>query len=318
MAPMDTRDRRPVLAAIGGLLLLIGVGCALLGPVEIYCFYLFSEGGRFHYEGFGFGSFMFGNIASQIVGYYLIAAVAIPLGYGHLRLRRWARTLALVLLWFWLVVGGPLTLVFLFVLFASKDLSPAVGLIIALGLGLSYPLVPALLIRFYRGRHVQAAFARDPGSYRIEQMPMPILVLVVLFAFHAIVLNLLVLFNGIFPIFGRWLSGLPGIVALDLAVASLVCLLWGTLQQRIWAWWGSLVGFGLLTFSTVFTLWRSSFQELLSVLNFPQAEMDILQGLPFEGAHFALLVGIPLTITWAAIALSKRHFGKGHPKARGA
>ena len=40
----------------------------------MYCFYLFSEGGRFHYEGFGFGSFMFGNIASQIVGYYLIAA----------------------------------------------------------------------------------------------------------------------------------------------------------------------------------------------------------------------------------------------------
>jgi hypothetical protein len=42
---------------------------------------LFSEGGSFSYEGFGFGSFMFGNIASQVIGYYLIAAVLIVVGY---------------------------------------------------------------------------------------------------------------------------------------------------------------------------------------------------------------------------------------------
>ena len=114
---------------------------AFIGPLEMYCFYLFSEGGRFHYEGFGFGSFMFANIAAQIVGYYLIALVAIPLGYGHVkRLRwartlsltngassrvriqegyghvkrlRWARTLSLTLLGFWLVAGIPLFLHYL-------------------------------------------------------------------------------------------------------------------------------------------------------------------------------------------------------------
>ena len=86
---VDHRDRSPILVAIGALLLLIGIAAALLGPAEMYCFYLFSEGGRFHYEGFGFGSFMFGNIACQIIGYYVIAAVFIPLGYGHVRMRRW-------------------------------------------------------------------------------------------------------------------------------------------------------------------------------------------------------------------------------------
>jgi multisubunit Na+/H+ antiporter MnhB subunit len=123
------RDRRPILAVIGCLLLLIGIAAALLGPAEMYCFYLFSEGSRFHYEGFGFGSFMFGNIASQIVGYYLIAIVLIPLGYGHLKVRRWARTLALTLVGFWLVVGVPLIVVFAFVAVTSKDLSLAVVLI---------------------------------------------------------------------------------------------------------------------------------------------------------------------------------------------
>jgi hypothetical protein len=53
------KDWRLILAAIGALLLCVGIGCALLGPAEMYCFYLFAEGGRFGYEGFGFGSFMF-------------------------------------------------------------------------------------------------------------------------------------------------------------------------------------------------------------------------------------------------------------------
>ncbi len=86
---MEHRDRRLVLVALGLVLLLAGIGCAFLGPVELYVFYLFSEGGRFSYDGFRFGSFMFGNIAIQVAGYYLAAAVLVPLGYGHLRLRRW-------------------------------------------------------------------------------------------------------------------------------------------------------------------------------------------------------------------------------------
>ena len=58
-----------LLRALGIVFLLIGVASALLGPLELYSFYLFSEGGRFYYEGFGFGSFLFGFIAMQIVGY---------------------------------------------------------------------------------------------------------------------------------------------------------------------------------------------------------------------------------------------------------
>ncbi len=82
---MDYRDRRWILFAIGVLLLLVGAGSVLLGPAEMYCFYLFSEGGPLHYEGFGFGSFMFGNIATQIMGYYFIAALLIPWDTGTSR-----------------------------------------------------------------------------------------------------------------------------------------------------------------------------------------------------------------------------------------
>jgi hypothetical protein len=41
------------------ILLVSGVLAAFIGPLEIYTFYAFIDGGRFHFDGFGFGSLMF-------------------------------------------------------------------------------------------------------------------------------------------------------------------------------------------------------------------------------------------------------------------
>lgn len=308
----EYRDRRRVIVVMGAILLLGGIAVGLLGPLEMYCFYLFSEGGRFYYEGFGFGSFMFGNIASQIVGYYLIAAVLIPLGYGHLKVRRWARTLTVALLWSWMVVGAPLTLVVSFVLVASKDLSLPVALIVLAFLGLSYLALPGLLIRFYQGRNVRRTFeARDAKICWIEALPTPILVLSALYLFYAVMLHILILFNGMFPAFGIFRFGLQGIVMLDISIACLLLMTWGTLRRRPWAWWLSVVWMGLFTFSTLFTLVRSSYATILSGLAFPPLEMEMLGGLPLQGHHYAVLVGPPLLITWIVAVLSRRHFGTG-------
>lgn len=306
---MDYRDRSPILVVIGILLLLIGIAAAFLGPAETYCFYLFSEGGRFHYQGFGFGSFMFGSIACQIIGYYLIAIVFIPLGYGHLKTRRWARTLSLTSLWFWLVVGVPLIPVSLFLLFSVKELSPASALIIVIFLGLSYLVFPWLLIWFYQSKDVRLTFeAKDPKSYWIEELPLPILVLCSLFLFYAIALHIPIFFKGIFPLFGVLLFDLQGILLIDISIIWLVCLIWGTLRLKIWAWWGSLLYFGLMTFSVILTLSMLSLSDILSQMNFPPTEMEALQGLPFQGFHFAVLIGIPLLFTLGLIIYSRRYF----------
>jgi hypothetical protein len=306
---IDYKDRSPILAVIGVLLLLGGIAVGFLGPLEMHCFYLFSEGGRFHYEGFGFGSFMFGNIACQIVGYYLIAALFIPLGYGHLKVRRWARTFSLTLLWFWLVVGVPLILVFFFILAGSKELSLVAALITVVFLGLSYLVFPGLLIRFYRSRNVKLTFEiKDAKSYWIEDLPIPILVLCSLYLLYIVVLHMLILFNGMFPVFGVFLFGFQGILLLDISIACLVCLVWGTLRLRMWAWWGSVVYSSLITFSTILTLFKSSYSTILSGLEFPPREIEFLGGLPVQGYHFAVLVGIPLLITLGLVIHSKRYF----------
>lgn len=306
---MDHKDRSLILTAIGILLLFTGAVAAFMGPLEMYCFYLFSEGGRFHYEGFGFGSFMFGNIASQIIGYYLIATVFIPLGYGHLKKRRWARTLSLTTLWSWLVLGVPLILVFLFVLFSAKDLSPTGALVSVIFAGLSYLVIPGLLIRFYQSKDARLTFeTRDPRSYWTERLPLPILVLCSLFLFYAVALHIPIFFHGIFPLFGILLFGSGGILLIDVSILCLVLLIWGTLRLRAWAWWGSLAYFGLMAFSSILTLARSSFSDILARMNFPPTEMEALQGLPFQGVHFAAFIGVPLIVTVGVIILSKRHF----------
>ena len=230
----DHKDRTRAISVIGVVLLLIGIAAGLLGPLEMYCFALFSEGGRFHYEGFGFGTFMFGNIAGQIVGYYLIAALFIPLGCGHLKMRRWVRTLSLTLLWTWLVVGAPLTVVVFFTLTGTKDLSLPAALSALVFLGLSYLVFPGLLIRFYRGRNVRRTLeTKDAKPHWIENIPIPILVLSALYLFYIIMLHILLLFKGMFPAFGAFRFGLQGFVLLDISMACLVCMIWGTLRQLL-------------------------------------------------------------------------------------
>jgi hypothetical protein len=309
MQSMDYKDRTPILVLFGAVLLLVGVAMAFTGPLEMYCFYLFSAGGRFHYEGFGFGSFMFANIAAQIVGYYLIAMVALPLGYGNIMRLRWARTLSLAAVGFWLVAGIPFMLAFMFVLIASKDVTLPIVLIALMSLALSYTVLPALLVRFYRSKDVRLTFeTRGPSSSWLEDVPLPLLVICAVFGLTIAVLHVLILFNGAFPLFHTLIFELPGIQLIALSMLILVGLIWGLLRLRGWAWWGALVYWGYLTFSTIAALSRMTFVEILSHMKFTSLEMDALDGIPVHGAHLAVLAGIPLLVTLGLIAYSRRYF----------
>jgi hypothetical protein len=311
---MEYRDRRLLLIVVGLASLLVGAVAAVFGPLEMYCFYLFGGDGPFAYEGFGFGSFMFGNLALQIMGYYCIAALALPLGYGHVKLRRWARTLALTLLWAWLVVGVPLAIVFFLILVTAKELSIGAVVAAVLLLGLAYPVLPLLLLRFYRSRDVQATFeAHDAHTYWIERLPLPVLVLAFLYLFYAVVLHVPIFFRGIFPLFGSFLFDLAGISLLTASILGLGLLVWGTLRRRLWAWWAALAYFVLLTVSAILSFVTTTYAHLLAALRFPPFEVDILQGVPLQGWHLALFFGLPLTLTLAAIIRARPCFSPQLP-----
>ncbi len=309
--PISTsyQDRSLALFLIGVPALLIGIVAAVYGPIEFYPLYMFSEGGRLHYEGFGFGSFMFGNIAVQIVGYYLLALIFIPLGYGHLLRRRWVRKYALGLLWFWLVVGAPIALLFVMMLFSVKEYPPALAWSILAISALSYPTLPGILIAFYRREDVRLTLeVRDPRETWWDRTPLPISVLILLFSFFIVFLHIPLLFRGIFPFFGQFFINLDGMFFIDAALLSLVVLLLGVLKRKRWAWWGSLIYFGLLLSNTVITLVQVSLQDILAFLQFPATEMDILHGMPIRSYHLMVAFGVPLFLTIVAILFARRCF----------
>jgi len=239
--PPRIQHRGLVFRFSGVVMLLAGIGSLALGPVEMVCFTWFEEGGRFAYDGFGFGSFMFGNMAMQILGYYLVATVLIPLGYRHLTLRRWVPPVTLALVWSWVVLGVPLLIVFLFILPATKELSVGAGAAVAVLAVLSYVALPGLLVRFYRSRRAQTAFGTlgpHPGVFSrwVESLSVPVLVVVGLEATVVVALHILLFFNGVFPLPGGWATGLPGYVRVDAAILSLLAIGWGTVRRRRGAW----------------------------------------------------------------------------------
>jgi len=308
---MDYRDRRVILVAIGLVLLLAGVGCAFLGPVELYVFYLFSEGGRFYYEGFRFGSFMFGNIAVQVAGYYLAAAVLVPLGYGHVRLRRWARPLALALLWTWVVLGLPLLAVLVFMTVSVKSFSTAGGVAFVVLLAASYLVLPWLGIRFYQGRNVRGTFeAHDRRSSALEERPVAILVICLLDLFFLVALHVPLLYRGLFPLFWTLVGGMDGIYLTDLAVLVLGLLLWGTWNQRMWAWWGSVVTYAVLAATWLVTFAQMPYADLLAWLQFAPTEVEALSGIPLQGWELGVLAGLPMLACLGVVLACRRHFGR--------
>jgi len=305
------KDRALHLKLIGAVLMLGGVAVGLLAPLEIYCFSFFSEGGRFAYPGFGFGSFMFGNIASQIVGYYLIAAVLIPLGYGHLKLRKWIAKGMLALAWFWLIFGLPLSPIAFFILLGSKELHPLMAVLAGLITILGYFLVPFLLIRFYHGKNVSGTLAQwDAQEKPVHPVPLINIITASSFGFIVIVLNLLILFNAIFPVFGFFVYGLAGTALLTPCMGIYALLAWGSFNQMTWAWWVGLIFHGLFTLSVVISLLSTPYPQLLAGFDFPPFELDILDGIPLKGWHLSLISGLAMLAIWV---VHLRSYQSPHP-----
>lgn len=306
---LGDQSRIAIIRLIGALLLVVGVVGALIGPAEMHAFYLFEEGGRFHYDGVGFGSLMFANIAIQIAGYYVIAALCIPLGYGHVKLRWWARPITMTLLVDWLIVGLPLCLIASMILVTSKNVTAASLPFVVLVFLLLYPVLPIVMLRFYRSPGVGRAFqaTRDPSNW-LATTPQAVLVTGSLMVLMALFLHFPLLFDGFFPLFGRVVVGLPGVLILDLSIATCVILVVGIVRRSYWSWWGALVFLGLITVSSVVTFLTVSPQEIVAQMRFAPLEVEALSGIPMRGYHLATFFGLIPAATLVCVTASRRHF----------
>ncbi len=297
------------LRVLGSIGVAGGAFLYLLSPLELMTFTYFSEGGRFHYPGFSVGSFMGLTITAQVVVYSLVGMIAMAVGYGHLRLRGWIRPVMRALVYTWLIIGFPLCPVAFFILAGTKDLNTVSGILVIGGLVLSYSLFPALLLRYYDSAPVRTILEQaraEPGI--LEAFPVPIMALVFMGVILTTVFNLLILSNGILPFFGQLLSGKQGVVGLAVCIGWIALVTWGNTLRSRWAWWGTLLLVGFFGVSCLITFSMSSYAEILTAMNFPPYEIQMLSGIPAQGYHFAILSGLPLALMWGLAFRSRRYY----------
>jgi hypothetical protein len=305
-----------ILKMIGIVLFMIGMLAAFYGPYEIFVFYLFSEGGRFHYDGFGVGSLWFAAQVVQIIGYYCIAAVFLPAGYGHLKLRRWGLTLTRLFIWFWLgagilLVGNGIALLPALTRFLTAQEKPSLQLpAMAVFLFVVLILLPLLALWFYRSKRVTAAFeTHDPNRTWIDKIPSPLLAEMLLFVIMIIVLHITTFLQGLFPLFGQILFLRPSARIIALSVLILGVIIYGTAKLKRWAWWGALGFMSLLSISSAMTFLRHDFYDLIRMMNLPASEMGYIDRMtPLHNYHLAGLVVTPLLVALGLLIYSRRYF----------
>lgn len=300
----------------GLVLFLIGIAGAYYGPLEIFVFYLFSAGGRFYYDGFGFGSFWFAALVVQNIGYYIVAALCIPLGIGHLKLRPWTVPLTKLFLWFWLgvvvlLVGNFMALVPAAVKLELSQVERYPRMIPVSGAAFIFLiLVPLLGLWSYQRPTVRAAFSVPAANnHWLERFPFPLQALLVLFVLMIISLHLAIFFQSLFPLFGKILLGRPAVYLISLCILILGFLIYGTVHLKRWAWWGALVFVSLMTVTSGWSFASHSFYEIILLMNLPSYEMAYLDQLVLlHDFHLVGLITPPLLISLGLIIFSKQYF----------
>lgn len=311
--PAPFKDRSVGLVVFGVLEIVIGVFCALLIPLMLLSLV----------TGQASGAAVGARTMIPVIGEYaVLAVVAVWLGIGSIRARRWARALTLVVAWIGLICG-VLGSLFFFVFMgdmyqqiAQEQKMPPQAMVlmqVVTGgmLGCLYIFLPGIFILFYRSKHVRATCEfKDPHVRWTDKCPLPVLALSLLLGCGAICTILFVpAYGAVIPWFGTLLAG-PAALALLLANTLLfACLAWGTYKLKKGAWLGTIAIIVVWSVSAIVTFSRVSILELYQKMNFPEEQLEVLQKYNMlEKMNMPWMVGICSAAYLAYLLYVRRYF----------
>ena len=203
-----------------------GLVAATIAPLE---FSLFSKITK---NLVGFGYLGFAAHSGQIFGFYLVAVVLIPLGYGHILLRPWAHKLSITAVWSWLILGIPCMALVASIFVAYKAPTDLGALVFGALALLLYPTFPAAIALFYRSSDTRAQFQASGHSTWIENAPQPVLVLGTVVTFYVFALHAPLFLNGTVPFGCGFRSGIEGYTITSVAILCLTFVAWGLFNRR--------------------------------------------------------------------------------------
>jgi hypothetical protein len=303
---------------LGILFIIFGLVGLIYGPTEIYCFYLFSPGGPFNYPDFGFGSLWFGYLLLQNLGYYAVAAVFLPLGWGFLKQRRWAYNLVKLYIWIWLMAGTYMIINIIGILTMS-NITTLLGvitrfqIIIILILGLFLLIgLPVLLLLITKRSRLSAILSQSTeNSVWVEKTPLPLLGLYLSYLLLILGFHILIFFQSIIPAFGEVMVGRPPVYVITVLVTLTVIILFGLIKKHKLAWVASIIFLTTMLISTLTSFWGLTLSDLFDLMTLPTSEIDSLQTIPILNNLSPLLIyAYPLLIILLLTIISWKNFFK--------
>lgn len=311
------RDRTGSLIFFGIIHILFGLVCSGFILLMAVMSELGARGGR----GTQLPTYVF---ATNVVIYGLLALYFFSVGVGSIRRRRWARALALVVSWIWLIVGLLSAGVLGLLMPRLMKNMPADGAnilmaVIFVTIFVLYILIPAVIILAYRGPNVKATVEHHDYKVRwTDRVPLPVLGVVLMLAAGSISLLASTAYATI-PIGDTIVTGVPAMI-ICLAFAGLLAFLsMGFYRLKLSAWWSlvllQVIGAGV----GAFTVLNTDFNELYTKMGVMTPE---LRQLGIAEMYRDPLIWIPAGVAWLLFLLFllwlRRYFAGAAPRTRAA
>ena len=317
--PATFKDWTVGLVVYGSVEILIGALCALMIPLMAFSAMIPQPD----------GSPLGLQMMLPAIGFYAIVSVCfIWIGIGSILARRWARAVMLVCSWMWLLFGAMGMIIFIWMVPHMFDHLPPgqqmpaemilVMQIVTGGfMGCMYILLPLAFVLFYQSKHVWATCRfKDPKTRWTDRCPLPVLALVILFAYGAFCMVWLPFYNFTIPWFGGILDG-PSGAAVVLGVVLLeVYLVWGMYHRRVAAWWTAVLCVIVGSISGLLTMARTDLMELYERMGIPAEQLDVIEQMGLVEKMGAIWwVGVPFAVAFLGyLVYVKRYFGLSESK----
>jgi MFS family permease len=308
------KDRRTGLIVFGVFAILIGAFCALLVPLAIFGQVMTARrlGTDFDASAAIIGAFVYG----------VMAVVMIWLGVGSVLARRWARALLLCLGWIGLIIG-LIAMPAVFVAMnsigdamrAQGQVVPAATLAVIKFVALAttfviYIVIPGVAVLFYRSPHVKhTCEVRDPVVRWTDRCPLPVLALVLMKGFGAlVVLLILPIYGHAFPVYGTVVLGWE---SRFLWVAVIVFMAYAArgfyrLDLRVWRIY--LVGAMVLWASSLVTFQRIGLVEFYRQMGLPERQLLMMEKNPLLQGNSLLWISLLSMVVFLGYLLYVRRY----------
>ncbi len=256
------------------------------------------------------------------VFYLLLALGFVWLGIGLARARRWSWTLTVVFSWMWLIMGTVAIVTFLLFMgpmtsgIAQQGKMPPEAIMAMQVVGGAvlvcfYIILPTVFLLVCHHESVRATCQRrDPKIPWTDRCPMPVLALSILLALSVVSMGSVVAYGPVMPLFGVFLTGATGAVAILLISLVLAYLAWGTYRLQIAAWWGMVLLWIGGTINGVLTFSRTDLLELYEKAGLPADQLEMMRkmGIVESMSRWGPLLGLIGGAVWLGYLLYVRRY----------